>query len=85
MIELQCVEKNHHVYFIGINFYSRQREPGPEYINTMLDAARARGLGGYMKSGEGLTIVPQTNCSQVSIDGSAAHLSIDDEQSALAT
>ena len=64
VVELQCVAKNNHVDFVGINFYSRQRQPGQAYINAMLNAARARGLGGYMTSGEGLTIVPQVNCTQ---------------------
>ena len=63
VIEFQCVEKFNHVWFIGINWYSRVNSTDSEYIKSMLDAARERGLGIYMDSGEKVFYVDQTNCS----------------------
>ena len=65
VIELQCVEKLDHVWFIGINFYSKQRNATQEYIDSMLQAARARGLGVYLDNGFGVHAIDQQNCTNV--------------------
>ena len=65
VIELQCVEKLDHVWFIGLNFYSKQRNATKEYLDGMLNAARARGLGVYMDKGLGMFTVDQTNCTNM--------------------
>ena len=62
VIEFQCVEKVDHVWFVGINWYSRQRIVSKDYINSLLSAARKRGLGYFMDYGTGVTIVDQ-NCT----------------------
>ena len=62
VIELQCVEKFDHVWFVGINWYSRVNNTEPGYLKTLLDAARARGLGLYMDKGEKIYYVNQTKC-----------------------
>ena len=59
-IEFQCVQALDHVWFIGINWYSRQRIVSKDYLDSMLSAARKRGLGVYMDYGEGVTIVDQS-------------------------
>eukprot|EP00944_MAST-04C_sp_MAST-4C-sp1_P016021 g16021.t1 len=63
VLELQCVQKMNHVDFVGINFYSRQRNPGKAYIDRILQLARDRGLGVYMDSGFKVTIVDQSEKS----------------------
>ena len=60
VLELQCIDKLNHVEFVGINFYSRQRNPGKKYIENILQLARDRGLGVYMDSGFKVTIVDQS-------------------------
>ena len=65
-IEFQCVEKLDHVWFVGINWYSRLNSVSQQYIDNMLTAARKRGLGVYMDTGEKATLVDQKNRSYVS-------------------
>ncbi len=62
VIEFQCVEKIDHVWFVGINWYSRSSNVTEEYLDGMLNAARKRGLGFYMDRGEKVTIVDQKDC-----------------------
>lgn len=62
VIELQCLEKLDHVWFVGINWYSRSLNTTEAYIDSMLNAARKRGLGFYMDHGEKVTIVDQKDC-----------------------
>ncbi len=62
VIEFQCVEKFNHVWFVGINWYSRVNNTDSSYLNTMLDAAKARGLGFYMNNGKKILYVNQTDC-----------------------
>ena len=59
-IEFQCVEKLDHVWFIGINWYSRSNIVSEQYMDQLLAAARARGLGFYM---EKVLQVDQKNCT----------------------
>lgn len=63
VIEFQCVEKLDHVWFVGINWYSRERNVTKAYIDGLLHAARARGLGFYMDKGMGVYSVDQ-NCTK---------------------
>eukprot|EP00667_Euglena_gracilis_P019112 EG_transcript_20408 len=65
VIEFQCVEQFRRVLFVGLNFYSRHRQPGPAYVRRMLDVARTYGLGVYMDTGPGVTIVDHGNCPDV--------------------
>lgn len=62
VIEFQCLEKLDHVWFIGINWYSRPRNVTKDYLDSLLNAAKARGLGVYMESGLGVHYVDQ-NCT----------------------
>ena len=62
-IEFQCVEKLDHIWFVGINWYSRQANVTDEYYESMINAARARGLGYFMDSGFKVTLVDQ-NCTK---------------------
>ena len=62
VIEFQCVEKVDHVWFVGLNWYSRQRIVSKDYIDSLLSAARKRGLSYFMDYGTGVTIVDQ-NCT----------------------
>ena len=62
VIEFQCVEKFDHVWFVGINWYSRIIDTSQEYLNSIIQAARARGLGLYMDHGTKIYYVNQTNC-----------------------
>ena len=63
VIELQCVERLHHVWFVGVNFYSRNNRVTQAQWDVMMDAAKARGIDSYMSAGLGLYHVPQVNCS----------------------
>jgi len=63
VLELQCVEEAGHVWFVGINFYSRQQSPGDEYVQNFLQVGRDFGLGPYMDSGLKVTVVDHSNCS----------------------
>lgn len=63
VIEFQCVEKLNHVWFIGINWYSRIVDSSDSgYLKNIIDVARARGLGFYMDRWEKVYYVNQTNC-----------------------
>jgi hypothetical protein len=56
------------VSFTGINFYSRSRNVTQEYMDTMLQAARDRGLGVYMDKSFGTRTVDQgESCKYPSI------------------
>ena len=46
-----------------INWYSRVNDTSVKYIDSMLDAARARGLGFYMDQGKKVLYVDQKHCS----------------------
>ena len=61
-IEFQCLEKDHHVWFVGINWYSRIANATNEYYDNIMRASRARGLGFYMDSGFKVIRVDQ-NCT----------------------
>ena len=63
VIEFQCLEKLDHVWFVGINWYSRSYKVSEEYYDEILNAARKRGLGFYMDSGEKVYRVDQSNCT----------------------
>lgn len=60
VIEIQCVEKFDHVWFVGINWYSRTANVSDEYYNSMIKAARDRGLGAFMDYGTKVTRVDQS-------------------------
>lgn len=64
VIEFQCTEdaKNGGVDFTGFNFYSRQQQPGDEYIDNMIQRARDRGLGVYLDTEPGVFRVPMDEC-----------------------
>lgn len=62
VIEVQCDEKFDHVWFVGINWYSRLNDTSQEYVDGLLNAARERGLGVYMDGGTGVYRVPQDGC-----------------------
>ena len=62
VIEFQCLEKFDHVVFTGINLYSRLNNVTDEYVNQLLEFARARGLGVYMDTGLKVNRVDQKNC-----------------------
>merc|ERR1712176_882910 len=72
VIELQCnqvgIGSLSHVAFVGINFYSKKQNPDQAYIDEMLNAARAQGIGMYMDGGLGLYMVPQTGCNYTEVD-----------------
>ena len=63
VIEFQCVEKLGRVWFIGINWYCRKNIVSDAYLENMLKAARTRGLGFFMDSGEKVFKVEQKNCT----------------------
>ena len=63
IIEFQCVEKLGRVWFVGINWYCRKNIVTETYFENMMKAARARGLGFYMDSGEKVFVVEQKNCT----------------------
>ena len=63
-IEFQCVEKVDRIWFVGINWYSRQANVSEKYYDSMMSAARARGLGYFMDSGLKVTRVDQ-NCTKL--------------------
>ena len=59
VIEMQCKDgKSFFVYdeikFVGINFYSRIKNPSEEFYQNMINRARERGLGFYIDSNFGL-------------------------------
>lgn len=62
VIEVQCKEKYDHVWFVGINWYSRRNDTSEDYVDSLLNAARDRGLGVYMDGGTGVYRVPQNDC-----------------------
>jgi len=62
VIEMQCVEWENHVTFVGINFYAKAK--GEAVFQEMEAAARARGLGFYMDHGFGLRRVDHTKCPE---------------------
>ena len=66
VIEFQCVEKFNHVWFVGINWYSRIANVTDEVYNSMIQAARDRGLDFYMDSGLKVNHVNQ-NCTKPSL------------------
>ena len=61
VIEFQCVEKFDHVWFVGINWYSRLYKVSEDYYDSLLNAGRKRGLGFYMD--HGVYRVDQSNCT----------------------
>lgn len=63
VIEFQCFERFQHVWFVGINWYSRIAKVTDGCYESMMMAARARGLGFYMDSGLKVTRVDQ-NCTK---------------------
>ena len=63
VIELQCMEKLGHVWFVGINFYVRTPHLSPGAFDALLNAGRAQGIGMYMDNGQGLFNVSQDNCT----------------------
>ena len=66
--EFQCVERWGHVWFVGINWYSRIQNATQDYIEHILDRSRERGLGMYMDKGEGVRIVDQKDCKYYTIN-----------------
>ena len=62
VIEFQCLEKLDRVVFSGINWYSRLNNVTDEYVNQLLQVARARGLGVYMDKGLKVYHVDQKHC-----------------------
>ena len=64
VIEFQCRSRpSKGVTFTGINFYSRVQAPPQAAVDSMLQAARNRGLGYFMDLNWGTRLVPQMNCS----------------------
>ena len=64
VLEFQCVARFGRVLFAGVNFYSRQRDPGAAYIRELIAVAREHGLGVYLDYGMGLTLVDQQSCAE---------------------
>ena len=62
MLEFQCVEELGHVAFIGVNFYSSEKDH--RYLEEMKAAATKYGIDKfiYPTIGPQLTLVDQTGC-----------------------
>lgn len=59
-LEFQCVEVFNHIVFVGINFYSREKED--KYAQEMLAASEKYGLHQWVTEDQ-LKIVDHTNCT----------------------
>ena len=62
MIELQCLDNEEGVYYIGIEYYAYTYNASQQLRNDMLNTAYQQGLGPYMNQSE-FTEIPFENCT----------------------